>query len=162
MLKIALYSVIALIALALIAGYAGLLSGRRPANLGVKDGRLSPPSKTRNSVSSQARLYADHPQSTYAAIDPLPLKSDDPAASMRALTSVLQHMAGVTLVAQEPDYLHAEAQTRWLKFVDDVEFWINPQSGVIEVRSASRLGKEDLGANRKRVESIRAAYLAQP
>jgi uncharacterized protein (DUF1499 family) len=68
----------------------------------------------------------------------------------------------VTLVEQKPDYLHAEAQTRWLRFVDDVEFWINPQSGVIEVRSASRLGKEDLGANRKRVEMIRAAYMAQP
>lgn len=162
MLKILFYTIVALMALALLAGYAGLLSGTRPANLGVKDGRLSPPSKTRNSVSSQARKHTDHPQSAYAAIDPLPLKNGDPAASMLALAGVLQAMPGVTLVAQEPDYLYAEAQTRWLKFVDDVEFWVNPQSGVIEVRSASRLGKEDLGANRKRVESIRSAYLAHP
>lgn len=162
MLKLLVYSTVALIGLALAAGYAGLLSGKRPAHLGVKDGRLNPPSKTRNSVSSQAGLYPGEPQSAYAAIDPLPLKNGDAAASMRALTSVLQAMPGVTLVEQKPDYLYAEAQTRWLKFVDDVEFWVNPQSGAIEVRSASRLGREDFGANRKRVEEIRAAYLAQP
>jgi uncharacterized protein (DUF1499 family) len=162
MLKILLYSVLALIAVALIAGFAGLLSGRRPATLGVKDGRLSPPSKTRNSVSSQAKLYPDHPQSTYAVIDPLPLKGGDANASMRALTGALQTLPGVTLVEQKPDYLHAEAQTRWMKFVDDLEFWVNPPLGVIEARSASRLGREDFGANRKRMEMIRAAYLAQP
>jgi uncharacterized protein (DUF1499 family) len=162
MFKIFLYSIFALIALALIAGYAGLLSGRRPVTLGVKDGRLSPPSSTRNSVSSQAKLYPDHPQTTYAALEPLPLKGGDAALSMRALTQVLQTMPGVTLVEQKPDYLYAEAQTRWLKFVDDLEFWINPQLGVIEVRSASRLGREDFGANRKRIDVVRAAYLAHP
>lgn len=159
MFKILLYSVVALVALTLAAGYAGLLSGRRPAHLGVKDGRFNPPSKTRNSVSSQAGLYPDHPQSANAAIDPFPLKNGDASASMQTLTTVLQSMPGVTLVKQEPGYLYAEAQTRWLKFVDDVEFWVNPSSQVIEVRSASRLGKEDLGANRKRIEEIRAAYL---
>ncbi|MDP2415874.1 MAG: DUF1499 domain-containing protein, partial [Hydrogenophaga sp.] len=56
----------------------------------------------------------------------------------------------------------AQAQTRWLKFVDDMEFWVNPAGGVMDVRSASRLGREDFGANRKRVEELRAAYLAHP
>ena len=81
---------------------------------------------------------------------------------MRAIHSILQSMPGVTLVEQRPDYLYAEAQTRWLKFVDDLEFWISPQKGVIEVRSASRLGRKDFGVNRQRVETIRQAYLAQP
>jgi uncharacterized protein (DUF1499 family) len=162
MLRLFIYSTVALIGLALAAGYAGLLSGKRPAHLGVKDGRLSPPSKTRNSVSSQTALHAGHPQSDYAAIDPLPLKGGDPTASMRALQNILQTMPGVTLVEQRPDYLYAEAQTRWMKFVDDLEFWVNPPLGVIEVRSASRLGQEDFGANRKRMEMIRAAYVAQP
>jgi uncharacterized protein (DUF1499 family) len=58
--------------------------------------------------------------------------------------------------------VYAQAQTRWLKFVDDLEFWFNPASGVIELRSASRLGRKDFGANRQRIEAIRAAYLAQP
>jgi uncharacterized protein (DUF1499 family) len=41
-----------------------------------------------------------------------------------------------------------------------VEFWVNPAKGVIDVRSASRLGREDFGVNRARVEAIRAAYQA--
>jgi uncharacterized protein (DUF1499 family) len=42
--------------------------------------------------------------------------------------------------------------------VDDLEFWLNPAQGVIEVRSASRLGREDFGTNRQRIERIRSAY----
>jgi Protein of unknown function (DUF1499) len=40
-------------------------------------------------------------------------------------------------------------------FVDDVEFWLDRTANVVHVRSASRLGKSDLGVNRKRVEQIR-------
>jgi uncharacterized protein (DUF1499 family) len=74
----------------------------------------------------------------------------------------LSALPGVTIVEQKPDYLYAQAQTRWLKFVDDLEFWANPASDVIEMRSASRLGREDFGANRQRIEVLRAAYLAAP
>ncbi len=41
-------------------------------------------------------------------------------------------------------------------FVDDVEFLLDDSKKVIHVRSASRLGKSDLGINRKRIETIRA------
>jgi uncharacterized protein (DUF1499 family) len=33
---------------------------------------------------------------------------------------------------------------------------------MVELRSASRLGRKDFGVNRARIETIRAAYLAQP
>lgn len=161
-MKFAFYIVLAAIVLALVAAQVGLLSGQRPADLGVKDGRLKPPSVTRNSVSSQAALVQDHPQRAYASIDPLPFKAGGAAASMKALAAVLSTLPGVTIIEQRPDYLYAQAQTRWLKFVDDVEFWANPVRGVIELRSASRLGREDFGVNRQRMEVIRAAYLAVP
>ena len=161
-MKFAFYIVLAAIVLALVAAQVGLLSGQRPDDLGVKDGRLKPPSMTRNSVSSQAALLPDHPQRAYAAIDPLQFKAGGVAASMKALQAVLGTMQGVTIVEQRPDYLYSQAQTRWLKFVDDVEFWANPANNVIEVRSASRLGQEDFGVNRQRIEKIRAAYLAAP
>ncbi|MES2888660.1 MAG: DUF1499 domain-containing protein, partial [Pseudomonadota bacterium] len=156
-MKFAFYLVLAAIVLALVAAQVGLLSGQQPADLGVKDGRLKPPSRTRNSVSSQAALFPDHPQRAHATIDPLPFKGAGAAASFKVLETVLQDMPGVTIVEQQPDYLYAQAQTRWLKFVDDVEFWANPASSVIELRSASRLGREDFGVNRKRIEAIRAA-----
>ena len=161
-MKFGFYIVLAAIVLALVAAQVGMLSGQRPDDLGVKDGRLKPPSVTRNSVSSQAALLPDHPQRAYAAIDPLPFKAGGAAASIKALEAVLGTTPGVTIVEQRPDYVYAQAQTRWLKFVDDLEFWANPASGVIELRSASRLGREDFGVNRQRTEKIRAAYLAAP
>lgn len=161
-MKTALLVCLALFVAAVIAIQSGILGGSRPADIGISNGRLKPPSPTRNSVSSQAALYADHPQRAYADIKPLPLKSGPAAGSLHALTAVLQSMPGIKVVEQRADYLHAEAQTPWLKFVDDLEFWANPALGVIELRSASRLGREDFGVNRKRIEAIRAAYLARP
>ena len=154
---------VGLAALVVIAGQVGLLGGQRP-ELGVVDGRLQPPSPTPNSVSSQTHLHPGHPQAAYAAVDPLPLKAAGTAASLRVLVDVLQAMPGVTVVEQKDNYLRAQAQTRWLKFIDDLEFWIdpqvNPQQARIEVRSASRLGRKDFGVNRARLEAIRNAYLA--
>lgn len=161
-MKTALYVSVGLLVAAAIAIQFGILGGNRPADIGVSNGHLKPPSPTRNSVSSQAALYPDHPQREYADIKPLPLKHGSAAGSLQALTAVLQSMPNMKVVEKKPDYLHAEAETRWLKFVDDLEFWVNPARGVIELRSASRLGREDFGVNRQRIEAIRAAYLAQP
>lgn len=151
-----------LLGVGLLAAQAGALRGTEPSDLGVHNGRLKPPSSTRNSVSSQAALHPGHPQQAHAQIDPLPLKHGDAAASVAALSAALKTLPGVAVVKQQPDYVYAQAQTRWLKFVDDMEFWVNPSAGVIELRSASRLGREDLGVNRARIEALRAAYLAQP
>jgi uncharacterized protein (DUF1499 family) len=160
--RVLLYSLLGLMTIVLVAARIGLLAGQQPTDLGVKNGRLKPPSITPNSVSSQASLHSDHVQRGYASIDSLPLKSDDPVASLRELSVVLKRMTGVSVIEQKSDYLYAQAQTRWLKVVDDVEFWFNPERGVIEVRSASRVGRLDFGVNRQRVEAVRTAYLAQP
>ena len=156
------YGLTGLAAAVLVGAQFGLLEGSPPVGLGVAGGRLQPPSSTPNSVSSQARLYQDHPQRAYASIDPLPLKHGNPVASMRTLVELLQTTPGLTLVEQGQGYVHAQAQTRWLKFVDDLEFWFNPAAGVIELRSASRLDRKDFGVNRQRIEAIRQAYLARP
>ena len=136
------------------------LAGRAPTDLGVRDGRLKPPSPTRNSVSSQTYLHPGHPQAAYAFVMPLPWRQADSAMSLQMLRAVLTDTPGITIVEDHPDYVRAEARTPWLRFVDDLEFWVNPQRQVIDVRSASRLGREDFGVNRKRLESIRMRYLA--
>lgn len=160
-MKILLYSLLGLAALILIGARFGLFAGQPPSDLGITDGRLKPPSLTRNSVSSQAALYPDHPQRAYAQIAPLPAIAGDPARSWQTLRAALATLPEITIVRDEPGYLRAEARTRWLRFVDDLEFWANPQTGVIDVRSASRLGSEDFGVNRARAERIREAYRAQ-
>jgi uncharacterized protein (DUF1499 family) len=39
-----------------------------------------------------------------------------------------------------------------------VEFVLDEQNNVIHFRSASRVGRGDMGANRARIEAIRAAW----
>lgn len=143
--------------LILAAGQFGLLMGRAPA-LGVSQGRLQPPSRTPNSVSSQAALWPDGEYaSTYARIDPLPLHGD-PQTEIARLRSLLVAWPGATLVEERPDYLRFSFMTRWLRFVDDAEFWLDPAQQVIQVRSASRLGRKDFGVNRDRIEAIRSRW----
>ena len=152
--KWALVVIAVVVITGLLAGQLGLLKGTPPTDLGVHDGRLKPPSKTPNSVSSQASLYPDHPQRAYAEIAPLPLKGD-PDATLDRIAEVIRTMDGAKIVKREPDYLYAQFTTRLMKYVDDAEFWFDPVDRVIQVRSASRLGKSDLGVNRERIESIR-------
>lgn len=161
MLLKALFSLLLLLPVLLIlAGQVGLLAGKAPADLGVREGRLKPPSRTENSVSSQASLYPEHPMRAYAEVQPLPLLRGDAAATLAQLQAVVGAMPGASVVQSGPDYLYARFTTRWLKFVDDVEFWVDP-AGVVQVRSASRLGRKDFGVNRARVEAIRAALAAR-
>lgn len=141
----------------ILAGQFGFLTGRAPTDLGARDGRLKPPSDTPNSVSSQADLYPNHPQRAYAAIAPLAYAGDADEA-LRRLAAVLLATPRCKLVTQHPDYLYAQCSTALLRFTDDVEFWLDRSAHLIQVRSASRLGQGDLGANRARVETIRAQF----
>jgi uncharacterized protein (DUF1499 family) len=141
--------------LVLAAGQFGLLRGRSPDDLGVREGKLKPPSKTENSVSSQAALWKDGEFAAQsAAIEPLKVRGD-PAAALAKLKATLAARPDVRIITDRPDYLHAEFETRWLRFVDDVEFWVDPAANQIQVRSASRIGRKDFGVNRARIESIR-------
>jgi uncharacterized protein (DUF1499 family) len=162
-LKWTLLTLLVLIGLALAAGQAGLLQGRPPADLGVRDGKLKPPSPTPNSVSSQAALWPDHPQHAAAQIAPLALSpAGDGPATIARLKGIVAALPGARVVDSRPDYLYAQFTTKWMHFVDDVEFWFDPAAGAIQVRSASRLGSEDMNVNRQRVETIRQRLGAAP
>ena len=153
--------VLVLVALAAVgAGQAGLLRGRDPADLGVRDGRLKAPSSTPNSVSSQAALYPENPQRAYADIAPLKLQGTG-AQTMARLRRIIEGMDGAEIVKSAPDYLQVRFTTPVMKFIDDAEFWYDPSVQAIQVRSASRLGSKDFGTNRKRIEEIRQALAAR-
>ncbi len=144
---------------ALAGGPLGWWQGRPPIDLGVKDGRLKAPSKAPNSVSSQALLHPGHPMQQAAMIAPLPW-TGDAAATLARLRRVVEAMPGAQVVDQRPDYLYARFRTRLMGYVDDAEFWADPAEGVIQVRSASRLGRKDFDVNRQRIEAIRVALAA--
>jgi len=133
-----------------------VFSWKRPDNLGVKDGRLAPPKSTPNCVSSQADAAdAEH------YIAPIPFKGDLPAA-MSAVRKAVEGMTDATVIRQDGGYLYAEYRTKLMRFVDDVEFFYDDKAGLIHVRSASRLGRRDMGVNRARVESLRARIEGKP
>jgi uncharacterized protein (DUF1499 family) len=125
-------------------------SGVRPANLGVKDGKLAPCPASPNCVSSQS---ADKEH----AVAPLSYATSAPQA-MADLKKVILGMKRARIVGEQGSYLHAEFTSALWRFVDDVEFYFDDAAKLIHVRSASRLGRSDLGVNRKRMEELRAAW----
>jgi uncharacterized protein (DUF1499 family) len=147
-----------LVLLVWLAGRFGALRGHQPADIGVREGRLKPPSRTPNSVSSQADLYPEHPMREYAHIAALP-GSGSASASIARVRVVVERMPGAMVAEQRDDYLYAQFETPALRFIDDVEFWYDPAAQAIAVRSASRIGRKDFGVNRARIEAIRGQLL---
>lgn len=92
-----------------------------------------------------------------AAIAPLRY---DPAGGepMEALARAVTTLPGSHIVTRDGPYLHATITSRWLGFIDDLECLASPEDHAIHVRSASRLGYYDFGANRRRVEALRQAF----
>ncbi len=142
------------IGLIVLAGFLSLVirnaRSTRPDDLGVVDGRLRPCPASPNCVCSQD-ADAEH------ADEPLRF-TGTPAEAIQRLKSVIEQMPRTEIVTAEPDYLHAEFTTPLMRYVDDVEFVIEPEAQLIQFRSASRIGYSDLGANRKRMAAIRAAF----
>lgn len=81
----------------------------------------------------------------------------DPQAALEALRPVLEAMPRTVVLEAGADYLHATASSALFGFVDDVELHADPQAGVLQARSVSRLGDSDLGVNGRRLEALRQA-----
>ena len=121
--------------------------------LGVINGQLMPCPETPNCVSSQA-------QDTEHFIAPIQFLGTAQEAQDRLLR-LLTAWARTNITRVEEDYIHVEFTSRIFRFIDDVEFYFastDAEQTLIHVRSASRVGRSDLGANRKRVEQIRTKF----
>ena len=139
---------IVLVALPVFLAALSLMS-RRPDTLGVTEGRLASCPSSPNCVSSRA----EDPRHRIA-----PLAIDGPPdRAMERLEEALSSIPRIAVVTREGDYLRAEATSGLFRFVDDLEFLLDRDEGVIHVRSASRAGHGDLGVNRRRMERIRQA-----
>ena len=93
-------------------------------------------------------------------IAPFKLKVPPPQA-WKALEQVLAETPRVKVVMRTDQHLHAEFTSAMLRFVDDVEFNLRPETAIIAVRSASRVGYYDFNANRSRVEKLREQLRAR-
>lgn len=118
--------------------------------LGHKNGQLTECPNSPNCVSSQATDKGH-------AITALNFAGTVSEAKAK-LIEIIQQEKRTRIVTNNEDYIHAEFVSLIFRFVDDIEFYLHqdsPQQTTIDVRSASRVGRSDLGVNRKRVEMFR-------
>lgn len=87
--------------------------------------------------------------------------SDNRATSLQRVQSVLDSLPRVEYDVVGQSRIQARFKSLVLRFTDDVTFYVR-ENGVVEVRSASRVGYWDLGANRRRVESLREQLAETP
>lgn len=129
------------------------MTASRPPGLGLQGDKLAPVPDSPNCVSSMT-------EKTAAAIEPFAVsRMEDPLEKLKeAISSTIPR---ARLITEKDNYLHYEFTSRLFRFVDDGEFLLDPDNEVIHLRSASRVGYSDMGANRKRMEKIRIALSSQ-
>lgn len=144
--KIVIISVVMVCGLAMLSFF----SPKAPA-LGISNGQLSECPGSPNCVCSMTKLED-------FAMEPIPFPGEDDSAA-DALNRVKQIIAAefprATLTEEDDNYLRYEFKTFVFRFVDDVELLAVPDEKLIHFRSASRVGKSDLGVNRKRMAKIK-------
>ena len=149
-MKIMLYIVIGLLSAISLYFVALSISSRKLPDLGMIDGRLRACPHTPNCVSSEQ-------QNEGAFIEPLSFSSTADDAWGDAKRAIVE--TGGVIVSEGDGYLRAQFVTPLMRYIDDVELRMDLNKHVIHIRSASRVGRSDLGANRARVEKIRMAFL---
>ncbi|MFO1313752.1 MAG: DUF1499 domain-containing protein [Burkholderiales bacterium] len=101
---------------------------------------------------------AEAQRKAYPDIAPIALAIAPQAAFARALA--IARDQGWTIVAadEKTGRIEATATTAWFGFRDDVVIRVRPDSSGsrVDLRSVSRVGKSDLGANAKRIRDFSA------
>ena len=122
------------------------------ATSSFKAGEFDPCPQSPNCVNSQAEMTdTQH----YAP----PFRYDVPRDQARTfLLSLLNDLPRTTILQSTDEYIWAEVRTGFFGFTDDLEFYLPEEHPIIHVRSASRVGYSDLGANRNLVEDLRRSF----
>jgi uncharacterized protein (DUF1499 family) len=121
----------------------------KTVSLGISRGRFVPDPETPNFVSSMTDNEAFR-------VDALEYDTNADAAQVMAVKA-LKELPGTTIIEESPGYIHAISKTTVFRFIDDVELYF-PKGRVIHFRSASRVGKSDMGVNRKRYNKFKSIF----
>ena len=70
------------------------------------------------------------------------------------LIRIAESLPRVKVVERTENYWHGIVRSLIFRFPDDLEILKIPNKGIIQVRSASRLGLGDLGVNRNRIKNL--------
>tara|TARA_Y100001968_G_C19453968_1_gene770822 strand:- start:1266 stop:1661 length:396 start_codon:yes stop_codon:yes gene_type:complete len=72
------------------------------------------------------------------------------------LQIILENTPRIKITEIDGDYLHAEATSRFMKYIDDLEISYKNSENELIVRSESRMGEGDFGVNQKRVDLLKS------
>ena len=131
----------------IMALYLFSITASRPTHLGAVGGKLASCPSSPNCVSTQASDQEHR-------ISPIPFQGTAGEMIETIKKIVLSEFPRTRLVSESDNYLHFEFKSLIFRFIDDVEFVVDDKQAVVHFRSASRVGKSDLGTNRKRMEKI--------
>ena len=137
-------------------GYLCLLSwlSGRPSDLGAVDGKLRVGDPNKPNWVSTFATSEDH------AAEAIACPEAEATECVRRLEKTVNGLPRARVVSRTDDYLHVEFRSAIFRFVDDVEFLVDPNEGVIHFTSAARTGHSDFGVNRERMETIRGLLAA--
>jgi uncharacterized protein (DUF1499 family) len=125
-------------------------TGTRPDDLGVRDsGSLKPCPPSPNCVTSQC-----DPSDTEHFISSVKFTGKLSEAKEK-LKAVILNQPRAVIITEKDNYIHAEFTSKIMRYVDDVEFYLDSKTNTLHFRSASRLGRSDFGVNRARIEKIK-------
>ena len=128
-------------------------AGTRPTHLGTIQTSLQPCPDSPNCVTSNTEKADEEHYIEAIPINVLAVKDrQDPS---KALITTISTDPQAEIIVKSSHYIYAEYTSTMLGFVDDVEFLFDSKLGRFDIRSASRLGSRDFGANRKRIETLR-------
>ena len=117
---------------------------------GLQSGTLAACPSSPNCVSSEAGTAASH------SIAALSYAGAPEQAWQRVISAV--NATGGRVQADTGDYLAATYHSSLFGFVDDLELRLDSENNQIQIRSASREGYSDMGANKKRITALQQAY----
>lgn len=117
-----------------------------PSRLSADGHTLAPCPNTPNCVSTEATEALQRMPTVPFADSPL-------LAQARASAALLAEPRS-KVTAQQPGYIHGECRSFLFRFVDDVEIVVDSSAHVFRFRSASRVGRSDMGVNRQRMTRI--------
>lgn len=114
-----------------------------------------------NAVDYPGESTANQQRRAYPQLGPLTLNM--PLATALNAAEATARDQGWEIASVEDNRIEATATTRWFGFKDDVVIRLTetPQGVRIDVRSASRLGKSDLGTNAARIQTYLEALKAR-
>ena len=119
---------------------------KKPASIGIQAGSLAICGNKPNCVCS----LDNRPNYMILPLD----WAGSESMGIEKIESLVNSYPRTKVISKSGNYLHAEFRTLIFGYVDDVEFLVDVDSKKIHIRSASRLGYSDLGANRSRMEKL--------